>query len=77
MYQKAVDEIREIHRDFQLRFIFTRMKQNGSAALTADLREALRLRKKYPQWVAGFDLVGEEDPLPDLSTCVDEFPSNR
>ena len=73
LYQKAVNEIREMHRDFQLRFIFTRMKQNGSTDLTADLREALRLRKKYPQWVAGFDLVGEEDPLPDLSTCVDAF----
>lgn len=45
LYQKAVNEIREMHRDFQLRFIFTRMKQNGSTDLTADLREALRLRK--------------------------------
>ncbi|HRH65144.1 MAG TPA: hypothetical protein PLU53_02485 [Bacteroidia bacterium] len=71
MYGNFVRQIRETHPDFELRFIFTRMKQYGDSGLVLSLREALRLRGKYPNWVAGFDMVGEEDPLPDLSTCID------
>lgn len=75
MYQNFVNQIRDKHRDFQVRLIFTRMKQTGGPELTASLQEALRLREKYPKWIAGFDLVGEEDALPDLSTCVEQFIS--
>ncbi|HNP47571.1 MAG TPA: hypothetical protein PKL85_01990 [Bacteroidia bacterium] len=72
-YKNSLDEVRKTTPDFQLRFIFTRMKQTGDSGLIHSMQEALRLRKQYPRWIAGFDLVGEEDPLPDLKSCVPAF----
>ena len=60
-YKNSLDEVRKTTLDFQLRFIFTRMKQTGDSGLIHSMQEALRLRKQYPRcWLLDLISIGED-----------------
>lgn len=60
-HQDLVKELREAYPDFSVKLIYTSLRFFPQELLEQKLTEAFELRKKYPDWVIGFDLVGEED----------------
>ena len=61
-YLKEIEaEIQQKEPAFTLRTIYTDLRFKPSALIGQSLVEAYQLRKKYPDFVRGFDLVAEED----------------
>ena len=52
---------------------------NNLTTITSDVKEAMRLRKKFPESVLGFDLVGMEDQGHSLQYFLDAllYPSQH
>ena len=59
--QEVVTEIQEREPDFSLKLIFTSLRFKPKKAIEQDLIEAFQMRQKYPDFIAGFDLVARED----------------
>lgn len=55
------DQIRVRHPDFRVKMIISFLRFNERARFERDLREACRLRARYPRFIVGLDLVGNED----------------
>ena len=61
-YMKEVlAEIRQQVPDFSIKLVFTSLRFKSKAAIEQDLIEAFEMRRKYPDFVVGFDLVARED----------------
>jgi adenosine deaminase CECR1 len=75
-YREAASDIRRRYPDFKLKIIFTWTREAASS-VPEKLGNALELRKKYPDLIVGFDLVGEEEPRikpsHSLLSYVDKF----
>jgi adenosine deaminase CECR1 len=59
--QNIVLEVQKTHPKFSLNLIYTSFKFLGVKEISNQLNEAFRLKKKYPDFITGFDLVAEED----------------
>ncbi len=59
--QKIVLELQQSHPNFSLRLIYTSLKFLDIPIINTKLIEAFELKKKYPDFITGFDLVAEED----------------
>ena len=62
MYREIVAEIQKNFPFFSLRIICYSNRKKEGAKMIESAQETLRLKKKYPEIIAGFDLTGEEDP---------------
>jgi adenosine deaminase CECR1 len=60
-YQEVLAEIRQKYSDFTLKLIHTNSRFITQEAVTQDYEYAFQLRKKYPDFITGYDLVAEED----------------
>lgn len=72
-WRAVLAEIRQQHPEFQLKLIVSHERVAPPPQVGNYLREALRLRKQYPDLVAGFDLVNEEDRSHALLDFLDEW----
>jgi len=72
-YREVLAEVRKQHPDFQLKLIASRERSASPRQIGEYLREALRLRKLYPDLVVGFDLVNEEDRSHTLIDFLDQW----
>jgi adenosine deaminase CECR1 len=60
-YQEVLAEIQQKYPDFTLKLIHTNSRFNTPEAIAHDYEYAFQLRKKYPDFISGYDLVAEED----------------
>lgn len=60
-FQEISAKIREKEPAFSLRVIFTSLRFKSRQEIEHDLIAAYDLRRRYPELIAGFDLVAEED----------------
>lgn len=60
-YQEAVQHTQEKYPDFTAKLIYTNHRFQPREVIDRDVENAFRMRKKYPDWVKGYDLVAEED----------------
>jgi adenosine deaminase CECR1 len=60
-FQEAAGEIRHKEPAFTLKVIFTALRFKSKEDIERKLVEAFELRKRYPGFISGFDLVAEED----------------
>ena len=60
-YQEAVQRTQEKYPDFTAKLIYTNHRFQPQEVIDRDVEKAFRMRKKYPDWVKGYDLVAEED----------------
>ncbi|PWZ00468.1 Metallo-dependent hydrolase [Testicularia cyperi] len=55
------------------RIIYTTVRFIDNDRLRWYLEDCIALKKKFPEWIVGFDLVGHEDPLLPLSYYIPEL----
>ncbi|KXJ73474.1 adenosine deaminase 2 [Aedes albopictus] len=71
IYYDLSEKFKQQHPDFVgVKFIYAPIRAADDATVDGYLREAENLHKKFPTFVAGFDLVGQEDlgrPLTDFN----------
>ncbi|XP_008290577.1 adenosine deaminase 2-A [Stegastes partitus] len=61
-YQDVTKQFRANHPDFfGMKVIFTVHRQVNASVMTGVVEEAMKLQKDFPDFMAGFDLVGRED----------------
>lgn len=60
-FQEAAARIKEKEPVFTLNVIFTSLRFKSKSEIEQDLIAAFKLRHRYPDLIAGFDLVAEED----------------
>ena len=60
-FQEAAAEIRKKDPAFTLKVIFTALRFRSKEDIGQKLIDAFELRKRYPDFITGFDLVAEED----------------
>ena len=61
LFRELQNEIRKDHPEFTLKIIYCGYRFASVDQITADLARAFRMRKKNPDMIKGYDLVGEED----------------
>ena len=60
-YQEAVHDTQKKYPDFTLKLIYTNHRFQPREVIDRDVEKAFRMRRRYPEWVKGYDLVAEED----------------
>ncbi|MGB3849031.1 MAG: hypothetical protein WA958_03630 [Tunicatimonas sp.] len=60
-YQEAVERTQQKYPDFTAKLIYTNHRFQPRNVIDRDVEKAFQLRKRYPEWVKGYDLVAEED----------------
>ncbi len=60
-YLAVRDRVRARHPDFDLKLIIAGSRYEPVKSVRTDIWRAFPLRKKWPDFVLGYDLVGEED----------------
>jgi adenosine deaminase CECR1 len=60
-YLAVRDRVRAKHPDFDFKLIVASGRFDKVQGERKDLRDVFPLRAKYPNFVVGYDLVGEED----------------
>ncbi|KAL7811595.1 Metallo-dependent hydrolase [Trichoderma gracile] len=76
-----INEVEKFQRDMAtkgkyfggLKVIYCTPRSMPRPDIQAALAECIEFKKKWPQWIAGFDLVGEEAKPNPLKTYVPEF----
>lgn len=64
LYKRVNDRFVMDFPDFTgFKFIQTSLRFKNTTAMLSDIAEALCLHQKYPEFMVGFDLVGQEDRL--------------
>lgn len=80
MYADAVDKFKAQHDDFiGSKFIFAPVRHVSLEVLDSYIETLMELRAKFGNFVAGFDLVGQEDkgyPLKDFAHRLLEVPDD-
>ncbi len=69
----ALAEARQLDPHFTMKVLHQNLRFRSGAAIEADIIETIELKKSYPDWVSGFDLVAEEDAGHPTSYHVDQF----
>ena len=59
--QEAVQDTQEKYPDFTLKLIYTNHRFQPKYIIRRDVENAFRMRRRYPDWISGYDLVAEED----------------
>ena len=67
-FQEAAKKIRQKSPEFTLKVIFTALRFKSKEDIEQKLIDAFELRRRYPNFISGFDLVAEEDQ--GHSTCI-------
>ena len=60
-YQEAVYDTQKKYPDFTAKLIYTNHRFQPQQVIDRDVERAFRMRKRYPDWITGYDLVAEED----------------
>ena len=59
--QEAVQATQKKYPDFTAKLIYTNHRFQSRKVIDRDVEKAFRMRRRYPEWVVGYDLVAEED----------------
>lgn len=59
--EQAVAKQRQTDPYFSLKVIHTDLRFKNNAIIWQDIEEAVAMKKQYPEWLKGYDLVAEED----------------
>lgn len=59
--EQAVDKQRQTDPYFTLKIIHTDLRFKNNATIWQDIQETVAMKKRYPEWLKGYDLVAEED----------------
>lgn len=73
---EAVEEVKSEITDgsfVDAKIIYTTVRFVDNDKLRWFLEDCLMLKKKFPEWIVGFDLVGHEDPLLPLKAYIPEL----
>ncbi|KAH9492672.1 hypothetical protein Btru_024471 [Bulinus truncatus] len=72
LYKSVTDEFVRDHPDFfGAKIIMSGLRYKPQADILDEVKAALALRQKYPDFFAGYDLVGQEDPNYSLEYYLD------
>ena len=69
----ALDNAKELDPHFSMKVIHQNLRFRSGVAIEKDIREAIEMKKEYPNWIVGYDLVAEEDAGYPTSYHVDQF----
>ncbi|MDB2607157.1 adenosine kinase, partial [Zobellia sp.] len=61
LLKRVVEKTRTEHPGFTQKAIYTSLRSYSNQKISKELVTAFQLRKKYPEFIKGFDLVAEED----------------
>ncbi|XP_011299062.1 adenosine deaminase CECR1-A-like isoform X2 [Fopius arisanus] len=68
IFQEVANRFKREHPDFiGAKIIYSKSKRMGKAKLKSFLDEAIELKRIYPEFIAGVDLVGRENPAIQLN----------
>lgn len=74
MYVDMLKTFKEGHPEFiGSKFIYAPMKNVPDATIQEYLKTMVELESKYPNFIAGFDLVGQEDPSRTLNSLAEQI----
>jgi adenosine deaminase CECR1 len=76
IYIDAVTEVKAEITDgsfVDAKIIYTTIRFIDNDRLRWYLEDCIALKKKFPEWIVGFDLVGHEDPLLPLKVYIPEL----
>ncbi len=73
IHKNILDTIRMTNSDFTMKLIYSGYRGWSNAIVIADMIKAIELRKKYPDFLMGYDLVGEEDKGHRTDYFINEF----
>ncbi len=76
IFIEAVNEVKAETTDgsfVDAKIIYTTVRFVDNEKLRWYLEDCLTLKKKFPEWIVGFDLVGHEDPLLPLKVYIPEL----
>lgn len=76
IFIEAVNEVRAEIKDgsfVDAKIIYTTVRFVDNEKLRWYLEDCISLKKKFPEWIVGFDLVGHEDPLLPLKVYIPEL----
>lgn len=59
--ERAVERQRRVDPSFTLKVIHTDLRFKSNAVIWEDIQSAVAMKKRYPDWLKGYDLVAEED----------------
>lgn len=80
LYYKVVKKFVKAHPGFQgVRFIYAPYRKVNNNTLKSYIKTAKLLKQTYPDFIAGFDLVGQEDlgrPLEDFVPLLHNMPND-
>jgi adenosine deaminase CECR1 len=73
LYKMILDSARKTHPEFSMKLIRSGYRGWNKENVLNYMIETIQLRKKYPDFLKGFDLVGEEDAGHTTLFFIDEF----
>lgn len=74
MYVDGLNEFKAENPDLiGSKFIFAPLKAVPEETLDSYINVMIELHKKFPEYIAGFDLVGQEDKSPDLVDLAEKL----
>ncbi|CBQ72015.1 related to adenosine deaminase [Sporisorium reilianum SRZ2] len=76
IFIEAVNEVKSEITDgsfVDAKIIYTTVRFIDNDKLRWYLEDCIMLKKKFPEWIVGFDLVGHEDPLLPLKVYIPEL----
>lgn len=73
IYKEIIADVQKIHPEFNAKIIYSDFRGFSKERVMKDLLTAYELRKKYPDFIIGFDQVGEEDRWNKTSYYLDQF----
>nr|KAG5701004.1 hypothetical protein BaRGS_022715 [Batillaria attramentaria] len=80
VYQRVITQFVKDYPDFSGgKIIFSGHRSSSGSVVLADVKEAMILHQKYPTFMVGFDLVGQEDRFHSLIYYIDDllYPSQQ
>lgn len=74
LYVDGLNEFKAEHPDFiGSKFIFAPLKAVPEQTINEYIEIMTDLQRKFPEYIAGFDLVGQEDTSPNLVDLADKL----
>lgn len=80
LYQRVITQFVNDYPDFSGgKIIFSGHRSDSGALVLKDVQEAMTLHQKYPDFMVGYDLVGQEDTGHSLIYYIDDllYPSRQ
>ncbi|MBS0266097.1 MAG: hypothetical protein JSS02_29465, partial [Planctomycetes bacterium] len=75
--QELYADVHRTYPDFRLRIIYSRERSAELGQIRKFLKDAVKLRQDFPEWMAGFDLVGQEQGGRKLADLVPLFQAAK